>query len=70
MNSVDLDPTNTLVVTGTMDGKGLVIISIAFISIFTQPASFPPCPSLKESETVTIFKKKLKTFLFRDYFNR
>ena len=25
--------------------------------------------SLKESETVTIFKKKLKTFLFRDYFN-
>jgi len=25
--------------------------------------------SLKESETVTIFKKKLKSFLFRDYFN-
>ena len=25
--------------------------------------------SLKESETVTIFKKKLKTFLFRDYFD-
>ena len=25
--------------------------------------------SLKEYETVTIFKKKLKTFLFRDYFN-
>ena len=25
--------------------------------------------SLKESETVTIFKKKLKTFIFRDYFN-
>ena len=25
--------------------------------------------SLKESETVTIFEKKLKTFLFRDYFN-
>ena len=25
--------------------------------------------SLKESETVTIFKKKLKTFLFGDYFN-
>ena len=25
--------------------------------------------SLKESETVIIFKKKLKTFLFRDYFN-
>ena len=25
--------------------------------------------SLKESETVTIFKMKLKTFLFRDYFN-
>ena len=24
---------------------------------------------LKESETVTIFKKKLKTFLFCDYFN-
>ena len=25
--------------------------------------------SLKESETVTIFKKKLKTFLFGAYFN-
>jgi len=25
--------------------------------------------SLKESETVTIFKKDFKTFLFRDYFN-
>jgi len=24
--------------------------------------------SVQESETVTLFKKKLKTFLFRDYF--
>ena len=32
-----------------------------------RPAGLPK--SLKESETVTIFKKKLKTFLFGDYFN-
>ena len=42
MNSVDLDPTNTLVVTGTMDGKcpaiQLVIVAIALcLSVFGPP---------------------------------
>ena len=43
VNSVDLDPTNTLVVTGTMDGKCpavlLVIIAIAFMSFCVRSAS-------------------------------
>ena len=43
MNSVDLDPTNTLVVTGTMDGKcpavQLVIIAVTFMSFCVQSVS-------------------------------
>lgn len=42
VNSVDLDPTNTLVVTGTMDGKCqavlLVIIAIAFMTFCVRSA--------------------------------
>ena len=45
MNSVDLDPTNTLVVTGTMDGKCLDKMDLtvdninSIFSVLSQPAS-------------------------------
>ena len=40
------------------------------LGIFLLPPGWDASPSQGYPETVTIFKKKLKTFLFLDYFHR